>query len=206
MSNKANNIKIIRWRMLDLIINCQMRVPSTFFSFKGDVALTKVLRLTKILVEKKPLAISFLERFAFGVAEIMYEYEFLSESNKDLLISSGKSIVQDIKNHNRNIDINNFSVEDLGLLAGGDDSLRLLTLHRAKGREFDAVAIINAHDGFIPYGNPQPNSDEENEARRLFYVGITRAKKLLMIFTDSNDGRRPSRFLREIFPDGPNTD
>ncbi len=205
ISNKANSIKIIRWRILDLITNCQMKVPPTFFSFNGDVALTKVLRLTNILVQKNPLATSFLEGFAIGVSEIMCEHEFLSESSKDLLISSGKSIVQDIESHNDDLDINNFSVEDLGLLAGGENSLRLLTLHRAKGREFDAVAIINAEDGRIPHYPTDRGSEKEAEARRLFYVGITRAKKLLMIFTDSNDWRDPSRFLHEIFPGGPTT-
>ncbi len=175
ISNKANHIKIIRWRMLDLIINCQMKAPPVFFSFNGDVA------------------------------EIMCGHELLSESNKDLLISSGKSMVEDIQSHNGDIDINKFSVEDLGLLAGGEKSLKLLTLHRAKGREFDAVAIVMVHEGLIPYGNPSSNSEEENEARRLFYVGITRARKLLIIFTDSNNWRKPSRFINEIFSGGPTT-
>ncbi len=205
ISNKANTFKIIRWRMLDLIINCQMKAPPTFFSFNGDVALTKILRLAGILVDANPSAIAFLEKFANGVAKIMCEHELLSESNKDLLISSGESMVDDIQSHNNDMDINNFSVEDLGLLAGGNKSMRLLSLHRAKGREFDAVAIINAEDGRIPHHTVQIGSEEEAEGRRLFYVGITRARKLLMIFTDSNDWRDPSRFLYEIFPGGPIT-
>lgn len=203
ISNKASDIKIIRWRMLDLIINCQMKVPSVFFSFSGDVALTKVLRLADILVNINSSAVVFLGKFAIGLAEIMCEHELLSESNKELLISSGESMVEDIRSHNDDIDVNNFSIEDIGLLAGGDKSLKLLTLHRAKGREFHAVAIIMAHERLIPYGSPSPDSEEENEARRLFYVGITRARKLLIIFTDSNDWRAPSRFLHEIFPNGP---
>lgn len=60
------------------------------------------------------------------------------------------------------------------------------------------MAIIGVEDGLIPYGNLRPNSADEAEARRLFYVGITRARKLLMFITDRNSQRPPSRFLKEL--------
>lgn len=200
---KAKSIKILRWRMMELIINCQKKVHPSFYTFNGDLALAKCIRLAGILINKYPSAMLFLQAFATGLSEIMCEHELISEPSKSLVVSSGVALAEDIRSHNMDIDINNFSVEDLGLLAGGDKSLKLLTLHRSKGLEYDAVAIIMAHDGFIPYGNPLSGSNEEREARRLFYVGITRARKLLMIFTDSSNSRRPTRFLSEIFPNGP---
>ena len=60
-----------------------------------------------------------------------------------------------IKSARSGIDVDNFSVSDMGLFAQGNRSIKLLTLHKAKGREFDAVAVVRAHDGLIPYGNPR---------------------------------------------------
>jgi len=141
-----------------------------------------------------------LEKFASGCANIMIDHELLVESSRKLLEDSSASMIVDIEKHRRTsgIDVDNFSVSDMGLFARGDRSIKLLTLHKAKGREFDAVAVVRVQEGLIPYGNPRSGSDEEDEARRLLYVAITRARKVLMIFTDSGYGEEPSRFLSEI--------
>lgn len=67
----------------------------------------------------------------------------------------------------------------------------LSTLHGSKGLEFDCVWIIGAEDSNLPH----PNSTEEDE-RRLFYVGITRAKNRLEISSSLEDGLE-SRFVKE---------
>ena len=75
--------------------------------------------------------------------------------------------------------------------------LTLTTLHSAKGLEFPAVAIAGMSDATMPH----PNSDNIEEERRLCYVGITRAKKHLIMTTPlSYHGKEcePSRFLDEI--------
>ena len=54
------------------------------------------------------------------------------------------------------------------------DTVKLMTLHAAKGLEFKQVYIIGNNDGLIPMKTADP--DEEREERRLFFVGITRAK------------------------------
>ncbi len=75
----------------------------------------------------------------------------------------------------------------LGEFADASDAIRLMTIHAAKGAEYDAVAIIGCDEGLLPH-----QAANEDEARRLLYVGLTRAKKLLRIYYREN---RASRFL-----------
>lgn len=92
------------------------------------------------------------------------------------------------------VDTANLTVEDLGIFAHPDKSLKLLTMHRAKGREFDAVALVDMHDRRIPH--PAGSIDE---ARRLLYVAITRPRRLLYYITDTENWQNtPTRFLSEL--------
>ena len=57
------------------------------------------------------------------------------------------------------------------------------------------MALIDLHDGRLPHFKAESDEDRE-ESRRLFYVAITRAERLLMYFTDQSDYRnRPTPFL-----------
>jgi DNA helicase-2/ATP-dependent DNA helicase PcrA len=67
--------------------------------------------------------------------------------------------------------------------------VHLLTLHRAKGLEFEAVHLPRLEEGELP--NRRADVDEE---RRLLYVGITRAKRYLLVTWAG----KPSRFLAEL--------
>ena len=60
------------------------------------------------------------------------------------------------------------------------EGVRLMTIHAAKGLEFDAVFLIEANEGRIPYKKAKTEKETEEE-RRLFYVAMTRAKDLLKI-------------------------
>ncbi len=62
-----------------------------------------------------------------------------------------------------------------------DDRVRLMTLHQAKGLEFAYVFIIGVEEGILPHARSIDTVHELEEERRLFYVGITRAKKKLFI-------------------------
>ncbi len=80
------------------------------------------------------------------------------------------------------------------------DAITLTTMHSAKGLEFDAVFISSVVSGVIPHEKSK-SLDEIEEERRLFYVSITRAKKLLYISTiDSRyeDKVVKSQFLQEL--------
>ena len=79
------------------------------------------------------------------------------------------------------------------------------TLHSIKGLEFDKVFIMDVNEGSIPYHKAVSESDIEEE-RRLFYVGMTRAREelqLLLVKERHEKRLEPSRFLREsgLLPD-----
>ncbi|MDD5459079.1 MAG: UvrD-helicase domain-containing protein, partial [Phycisphaerae bacterium] len=61
------------------------------------------------------------------------------------------------------------------------DRIALMTLHAAKGLEFENVFIIGLEEGLLPHERSADNEDEVEEERRLFFVGITRAKSNLYI-------------------------
>ena len=79
-----------------------------------------------------------------------------------------------------------------------------MTLHNAKGLEYDAVFIIGCEEGVFPHSRSLEEGNEEEE-RRLAYVGITRARKRLWM-THARSRRMfagretgfPSRFLSEL--------
>ena len=80
------------------------------------------------------------------------------------------------------------------------EGVRLMTLHAAKGLEFDTVLLIGANEGRMPYKKAVSEKAEEEE-RRLFYVGMTRAKNVLKIcYVKEKNGKEtaPSRFVDEL--------
>ena len=87
----------------------------------------------------------------------------------------------------------------------GQGVVTLMTLHIAKGLEFDTVFLTGMEDGVFPHLRAMESQDELEEERRLAYVGITRARKLLHLsratvrVTFGQPNHNPaSRFLEEI--------
>ncbi|SCI30095.1 ATP-dependent DNA helicase pcrA [uncultured Roseburia sp.] len=81
------------------------------------------------------------------------------------------------------------------------EAVTLSTFHGVKGLEYDYVFITDINEGIIPYRKSVMDADIEEE-RRLFYVGMTRAKKELTLCRCGQINNRetaPSRFLEEIF-------
>ena len=81
------------------------------------------------------------------------------------------------------------------------EGVRLMTYHRAKGLEFEAVFLPEVQQGLIPFSRSVKEGGMDEE-RRLFYVGLTRAKTYLSVsWTAGWDGQRrsaPSPFVEEI--------
>jgi hypothetical protein len=78
--------------------------------------------------------------------------------------------------------------------------IKVLTLHAAKGLEFPFVAITRLKQGDLPHTIDGPAAEREAElakARRLFYVGCTRAMRELFV---SADAEQPSEFVLDLHP------
>lgn len=86
-----------------------------------------------------------------------------------------------------------------GRVSWEGDGVRLMTLHAAKGLEFSRVFIPDVNEGNIPYGRMLSDETAEEE-RRLFYVGMTRAKTALQLLCvqGTNASGQPSRFLKPL--------
>ena len=81
-----------------------------------------------------------------------------------------------------------------------ENKVQLMTIHSAKGLEFEDVFVIHANEGAIPHQKAE-KKDEIEEERRLFYVALTRAKNNLCIsyITQKNGNSiKPSRFVEEL--------
>ena len=102
-------------------------------------------------------------------------------------------------------------LEDAALLGATDEldlsqgSVSLMTLHNAKGLEFPVVFVTGLEEGLLPHANSEGLEDRLEEERRLFYVGMTRAKVRLFLTSARNrtmygksTPRLPSSFLGEI--------
>ena len=92
-----------------------------------------------------------------------------------------------------------------GQAQAGEDGVQLMTLHSAKGLEFQLVFLAGLEEGLFPSGRSLEEEGRLEEERRLAYVGITRARQQLVL--SHAETRRlhgqdhyamPSRFLREI--------
>lgn len=138
--------------------------------------------------------------------------EYLSEGSEEEVIDRWAN-VQELRRIT-------FEFEDLGIsaflenlaLVSDQDTLpekteapTLLTLHAAKGLEFDHVFIIGLEDGMLPHSRAFEDEEEMAEERRLFYVGITRARDILYLLLAERrsaygtyENQLPSRFLRDI--------
>ncbi len=96
-------------------------------------------------------------------------------------------------------------VSDLDETPDADNAVTLMTLHAAKGLEFDTVFLAGLEEGIFPHSRSLNNNTEMEEERRLMYVGVTRAKQKLYItyakrrqMWGETRYYTPSRFLEEI--------
>ena len=96
-------------------------------------------------------------------------------------------------------------VSDQDTLKEGADAPTLLTLHAAKGLEFSRVFIVGLNDGVLPHKRSFEDPEAMEEERRLFYVGITRAKDRLYLshalsryVYGSTEPGEPSRYYADI--------
>ena len=143
-----------------------------------------------------------------------YEAEKTMESERRLeVLEEFKSITKSFEERTGSVSLADF-LEEISLIADitehkeDDDVVTLMTMHSAKGLEFEVVFLVGMEDGIFPHQNSFCEEGGLEEERRLCYVGITRAKERLYI---TNAKRRmlygkdvmnsPSRFIKEINPE-----
>ncbi|HJM36356.1 MAG: AAA family ATPase [Dehalococcoidales bacterium] len=119
---------------------------------------------------------------------VAQEYHGLSPSEGLTAFLEGAALVSDIDN-----------------MEEGASAATLITLHKAKGLEFPVVFIVGMEDGLLPHSRSIDDPTQMEEERRLFYVGVTRAKKKIYLARAVRRnlmGRSmitvPSRFLNDI--------
>jgi len=141
------------------------------------------------------------------------EYETEGSLEADLRLENleeFKSITASFEEQTGSVNLGDF-LEEISLVADieehkeSNDEVTLMTIHSAKGLEFDVVFLIGMEEGIFPHQNAFVEENGIEEERRLCYVGITRAREKLYL---TNAKRRmlygresinqPSRFINEI--------
>ena len=119
--------------------------------------------------------------------------DFLKNSVKDFV--SLESFLQHVEDYEKQLEASN---RKKGEIQKG--KIALLTIHGAKGLEFDHVFLPDCNEGIIPHKKSM-KADEVEEERRMFYVGMTRAKEKLYLGWGMGTADNPgfiSRFLADL--------
>ena len=169
--------------------------------------------IIKMSEEKEKLSLTELIDYVLEESKILETLRNDHTLESDLRIDNleeFKSITSSFEERTGSVNLEDF-LSEVSLVADitehqeSNDVTTLMTIHSAKGLEFDAVFIIGLEEGIFPHQNSFLEVNGIEEERRLCYVGVTRAKKKLFL---SNSRRRilygketmnqPSRFIDEI--------
>ncbi len=169
-----------------------------------------ILKITK---ESESLSLTELIDYVLeesGMKKELMEEDTLENQLRFENLMEFKSITASFEERTGSVNLEDF-LEEISLIADmsehkeDENAVTLMTIHSAKGLEFDVVFLIGMEEGIFPHMNSLMEKDGLEEERRLMYVGITRARDLLYV---TNAKRRmlygkesmnpPSRFIEEI--------
>lgn len=191
VSPMPGRVRKIERELFFLISDLTGEPPQSLFAFRGRLTIERLVRATFLPIGADEQAITWLDRSVRAAARIIREDGWISVADEGRVVDSVVEMIRDIES-GRN-EATTLRVSDLAFFADPEKALRLINLHKAKGREFEAVLIIDLHEGVLPHRYSR-TQEQIDEARRVLYVGVTRAKKLL--FYGTTPGRaRPSPFL-----------
>lgn len=179
---------------LKSILEALLRSGMPFVKLSNDLLcdIKPVRQLLRLLDINKPLA---------------GQLEYLLQDFNELIDENILSYLLEIsKNYSNTVDF----IHNVSLLTESDtlderaDRIKLMTLHSSKGLEFNCVFIAGLEDGIVPFYRAQ-TAEEFEEERRLLYVGMTRAKRLLFLshslsrnLFGQNKNQKISPFLAQI--------
>ena len=160
----------------------------------------------KMICDKTPYAAIQYIRKRMGYDEFLKEYAAYRKISSEDLFAVLEEIWQNSKGYGtikewfEHIESYGKMLKEQNKKNGEKEGVNLMTMHAAKGLEFDTVFVIEANEGSCPY--KKATTDEEiEEERRLFYVAMTRAKRKLVIsYAKEKNGKDllPSRFVSEL--------
>ncbi|HTZ18333.1 MAG TPA: UvrD-helicase domain-containing protein [Dissulfurispiraceae bacterium] len=181
-----------------------------------------LFRALKLMLQSNNVAASFKDKLAHFVSTVEElsagSYRSAADMIKQIVEKTG--YLDDIEEERiqaiielaasaENIPVRDF-IDRISLLSSSDEVLperavSLLPLHNTKGVEFPVVFIIGLEEGILPYFKAFDNAAEMQEERRLFYVGMTRAKNILSLSSVKRrrvyskiQEQEPSRFLADM--------
>ena len=160
----------------------------------------------KMICDKTPYAAIQYIRKRMGYDEFLKEYAAYRKISSEDLFAVLEEIWQNSKGYGtikewfEHIESYGKMLKEQNKKNGEKEGVNLMTMHAAKGLEFDTVFVIEANEESCPY--KKATTDEEiEEERRLFYVAMTRAKRKLVIsYVKEKNGKDllPSRFVSEL--------
>ena len=160
----------------------------------------------KMICDKTPYAAIQYIRKRMGYDEFLKEYAAYRKISSEDLFAVLEEIWQNSKGYGtikewfEHIESYGKMLKEQNKKNGEKEGVNLMTMHAAKGLEFDTVFVIEANEGSCPY--KKATADEEiEEERRLFYVAMTRAKRKLVIsYVKEKNGKDllHSRFVSEL--------
>lgn len=160
----------------------------------------------KMICDKTPYAAIQYIRKRMGYDEFLKEYAAYRKISSEDLFAVLEEIWQNSKGYGtikewfEHIESYGKMLKEQNKKNGEKEGVNLMTMHAAKGLEFDTVFVIEANEGSCPYKKATADEETEEE-RRLFYVAMTRAKRKLVIsYVKEKNGKDllPSRFVSEL--------
>lgn len=165
------------------------------FGYDGRRTALGLVYRARALAAQHGGGVAWLRAMAREAGDHLELEGWLPPSAKPVLIASAEEMLADM--HGNKVDLNNLLIADMGLFANPEHALKLITLHHSKGREFEGVALICMNHDTMPHYLSK-TQEEYDEARRLFYVGVTRAKRVLIVASDQSHWKnRPCAFIAE---------
>lgn len=204
---RTNNISIYEaMKNVENISEIQSKAKATISEFVKwfETAKEKI----EIRSESHNALIAFIDE-----SGIIQMYEEIGTDDSYDRIENIETLLSDIYNflkENPDLGLEDY-VQQISLISDideknlTDNQVKLMTVHSAKGMEFPVVFIVGLEQGLFPLVRNRSNQDDEEEERRLFYVGLTRAMEKVFLSYAKNRQRFgmdsyqvPSKFISEI--------
>lgn len=197
MTQNADTAAAIQKALFMTLSNIAEVKPWEIYRFNGRRIIFRLILASREILAKYEGINDWLLLSADACEKILIEEDLLTPGHLGVFTKSAAAMLADMLKNG--IDVANMAATELGMIAVPKNCMNLLTMHQSKGREFDGVAIICLHEGRVPHFTSTTQTDID-ESRRLLYVATTRAKKVLMYFTDqSHHKNTPSRFLKHPY-------